>query len=76
MNSKFQKLTDRAGCLAEFTLRNLRLAHPDNLDGTVSGSQWNGISKSQLISDILFDEFEEEFDEDYEQPDLPSNRAS
>ena len=54
-----QKIADRAGELALMTMRELRLTHPDNYDGTKTGQQWIRISKSKLISDILFEEFSE-----------------
>jgi hypothetical protein len=47
----------RAGELATMTVKQLRLEHPDNIDGTHSGSQWQGMSKERLIQDILFEEF-------------------
>jgi hypothetical protein len=47
----------RAGELSAMTVKQLRLEHPDNTDGTHSGSQWQGISKERLIQDILFEEF-------------------
>lgn len=47
----------RAGELATMTVKQLRLEHPDNIDGTHSGSQWQGVSKERLIQDILFEEF-------------------
>lgn len=39
------------------TVKQLRLEHPDNEDGTHSGSRWRGITKERLIQDILFEEF-------------------
>jgi hypothetical protein len=47
----------RAGELSAMTVKQLRLEHPDNIDGTYSGSQWQGVSKERLIQDILFEEF-------------------
>lgn len=47
----------RAGELSAMTVKQLRLIHPDNTDGTHSGSQWQGVSKERLIQDILFEEF-------------------
>jgi hypothetical protein len=47
----------RAGELATMTVKQLRLEHPDNIDGTHSGLQWRGVSKERLIQDILFEEF-------------------
>lgn len=47
----------RAGELSAMKVKQLRLIHPDNTDGTHSGSQWQGISKERLIQDILFEEF-------------------
>jgi hypothetical protein len=47
----------RAGELAPMTVKQLRLEHPDNVEGTYAGSQWRGVSKERLIQDILFEEF-------------------
>jgi len=47
----------RAGELSTMTVKQLRLEHPDNIDGTYSGSQWQGVSKERLIQEILFEEF-------------------
>lgn len=47
----------RAGELSAMTVKQLRLIHPDNTDGTHSSSQWHGVSKERLIQDILFEEF-------------------
>lgn len=55
-----QKIADRAGELSAMTVRELRLTHSENIDGTVSGLQWQGVCKAKLISDILFDEFSEQ----------------
>lgn len=60
------KISQQAGELSVMTVRELRLRHPDNVDGTVSGSQWQGMSKSRLIADILYEAFDVEFD--YELP--------
>lgn len=55
-----QRIADRAGELASCGVVDLRLAHPDNTEGTKSGAQWRGVTKARLIADILFDEFESE----------------
>lgn len=50
-------IAETAGELSAMTVRELRLRHPDNEEGTVSGSQWKGTSKSKLIEEIIIEEF-------------------
>ena len=53
------EIAKRASQLATTNIKKLRLLHPDNVDGTYSGSQWKGVSKSEIIEAILESEFQE-----------------
>ncbi len=57
---KLNLICQRAGELAEMNVKQLRLLHPDNIEGTCTGQQWMGVSKGRLIQDILFEEFSAE----------------
>lgn len=59
-----QKIASHAAHLSTLTVKELRLAHPDNTDGTHSGSQWKGISSARLIEDIMFEFVTELIDEE------------
>lgn len=65
-NELIAKISQRAAELSSMTVRQLRLSHPDNRGGSVSGCQWVGISKPTLICDILTEEFSVEFDYEIE----------
>lgn len=57
LNEAIGYIAQRAGELAEMKMEALRLLHPDNLDGTKTGKQWVGVTKSRLIEEILVEEF-------------------
>lgn len=65
-NELIAKISRRASELSEMTVRQLRITHPDNCDGTLSGQQWSGIPKSTLICDIITEEFSVELDYELE----------
>lgn len=66
VNDLVGRMAARAGELAAMTKVILILTHPDNLDGTKSGMQWLGKGKTELVNDILLEEFSLEFDQEIE----------
>ena len=65
-NELVEKIVDRVNELHRMGVRKLRLLHPDNTEGTAGGIEWVGISKEELISGIVTEEFYQDIDYDLE----------
>lgn len=56
----------KAGRLDSMSIAQLRLLHPDNVDGQKSFGM--EMPRHQLIADILYDEFSTDYDFDMDDP--------